>query len=156
MPVKNADLAVGDSAPDFTLSDETGTTHSLKEARGKSVVLYFYPKDDTPGCTTEACGFRDNFARVKSKGAVVWGVSPDNAKSHQKFKDKFELPFPLLADTEKTVCVVYGVWKEKSMYGRKYMGVERSTFLIGPDGKIKALWRKVSVTGHVDEVLKAI
>ena len=157
MPVKSpSELGVGDIAPDFEIADDQGKAHSLKDYKGKTVVLYFYPKDDTPGCTTEACGFRDNFARVKKKGVVVLGVSPDDAKSHEKFKRKFDLPFPLLADTDKALCAAYGVWKEKSLYGRKYMGVERSTFVIGPDGKIKAVWRKVSVTGHVNEVLKAI
>src|SRR5579863_3086275 len=148
MAVKAAsELGVGDPAPSF---------EALKEYKGKTVVLYFYPKDDTPGCTTEACGFRDNFARVKKKGAVILGVSPDDEKSHAKFKQKHDLPFPLVPDTDKSICAAYGVWKEKSMYGRKYMGVERSTFVIDPDGRIKAAWRKVSVTGHVDEVLAAI
>lgn len=157
MPVKSPpELYVGDAAPDFEIADDQGKAHALKDYRGKSVVLYFYPKDNTSGCTTEACSFRDNFARVKQKGAVVLGVSPDSEKSHQNFKAKFELPFPLLVDSEKKMCQAYGVWKEKSMYGRKYMGVERSTFVIGPDSKIKTLWRKVSVPGHVDEVLKAL
>jgi peroxiredoxin Q/BCP len=157
MPVKTpSEIGIGDIAPAFEAADDQGKSHSLKDYKGKTVVLYFYPKDNTPGCTTEACGFRDNFARVKSKGAIVLGVSPDDAKSHEKFKQKFDLPFPLLADTDKKICTAYGVWKEKSMYGRKYMGVERSTFVIGPDGKIKALWRKVSVAGHVDEVLKSL
>lgn len=154
MPVKStSEPQVGDIAPDFEAVDEQGKTHSLGSYKGKTVVLYFYPKDDTPGCTTEACGFRDSFAAYRKKGAIVLGVSPDDAKSHAKFKQKHELPFPLLVDTDKKICNEYGVWKEKSMYGRKYMGVERSTFVIGPDGRIKAAWRKVSVTGHVDEVL---
>ncbi|MBI3548605.1 MAG: thioredoxin-dependent thiol peroxidase [Elusimicrobia bacterium] len=150
------ELGVGDAAPEFDAQDDQGISHTLKQYRGKTVVLYFYPKDNTPGCTTEACGFRDSFAQYKKKGAVIFGVSPDSGKSHHNFKQKFELPFPLLVDQDKTLCQAYGVWKEKSMYGRKYMGVERSTFVVGPDGKIKAAWRKVSVAGHVDEVLQAI
>ena len=156
MPVKSHEPQVGDPAPEFEAADELGKPHSLAEYKGKTVVLYFYPKDDTPGCTTEACGFRDSFSRLKKKGAVVLGVSPDDAKSHAKFKQKHDLPFTLLVDSDKKLCNEYGVWKEKSMYGRKYMGVERSTFVIGPDGRIKAAWRKVSVSGHVDEVLASI
>lgn len=156
MATKTAEVGVGDAAPDFSAADEQGKTHSLKDYKGRTVVLYFYPKDNTSGCTTESCGFRDSFAAYRTKKAVVLGVSPDSAKSHQNFKQKYELPFPLLVDEGKTLCQAYGVWKEKSMYGRKYMGVERSTFVIGPDGRIKAAWRKVSVPGHVDEVLQAI
>ena len=155
-PQTISEVTVGDTAPDFTALDDQGKTHHLKDYKGKTVVVYFYPKDNTPGCTTEACGFRDQFLHFKKKGVVILGVSPDDAKSHTKFKDKFELPFPLLVDTDKKICAAYGVWKEKSMYGRKYMGVERSTFVIGPDGKIKQAWRKVSVTGHIDEVYKTV
>lgn len=149
-------LDIGSKAPDFKAETDTGETISLKDFRGKQVVLYFYPKDDTTGCTKEACDFRDNFARLKKAGAVVLGVSPDTVSKHVKFKDKYDLPFTLISDPDKTVCGLYEVWKEKSMYGRKYMGVERSTFLIDENGKIKALWRKVKVPGHVEEVLKAI
>ena len=150
------EIGVGDAAPEFSASDDQGKTHRLSEYKGKTVILYFYPKDNTSGCTTEACAFRDSFTQYKRKGAVILGVSPDSVKSHANFKSKYELPFPLLADENKKLCQAYGVWKEKSMYDRKYMGVERSTFLIGPDGRIKALWRKVSVTGHVGEVSAAI
>ena len=150
------EFQVGDLAPDFEALDDQGKPQSLSAYKGKPVILYFYPKDDTPGCTTEACGFRDQYSKLRKKGAVLLGVSPDDARSHAKFKQKHELPFPLIVDTDKKLCNEYGVWKEKSMYGRKYMGVERSTFVIGPDGRIKAAWRKVSVTGHVDEVLAAL
>jgi peroxiredoxin Q/BCP len=157
MPVKSPpELNVGDAAPYFAIADDQGKTHSLKDYRGKSVILYFYPKDNTPGCTTEACDFRDNFSRLKSKGVVVLGVSPDSEKSHQNFKGKFELPFPLLVDSDKKLCQAYGVWKEKSMYGRKYMGVERTTLLIDAEGKIARVWRKVKVPGHAEEVLMAV
>lgn len=149
-------LEVGKKAPDFTAETDSGEKISLKDFRGKKVVLYFYPKDDTTGCTKEACDFRDNFARLKRKGAVVLGVSPDTVKSHVKFKDKYDLPFTLVSDPDKSICVLYDVWKEKSMYGRKYMGVERSTFVIDENGKIAAIWRKVKVPGHVEEVLEAL
>ena len=130
---------------------------ALKDYSGKKhVVLYFYPKDDTSGCTKEACGFRDAMARLTKRGAVVLGVSPDDVKAHQRFIEKHELNFVLLADTEKKVCEAYGVWKQKSMYGRKYMGVERSTFLIDKSGRIAAVWPKVKVNGHVDEVVSAL
>ncbi|MDE1976040.1 MAG: thioredoxin-dependent thiol peroxidase [Elusimicrobia bacterium] len=149
---KNAELQAGDKAPEFSAVDETGATRALSDYKGKTVVLYFYPKDSTSGCTAEACDFRDRHAAFKKKGAVVLGVSPDSAKSHASFKEKQGLPFPLLVDEDKSLCQAYGVWKEKSMYGRKYMGVERSTFVIGPDGRIKNVWRKVSVPGHVEAV----
>lgn len=150
-------LEIGDKAPDFTAETDTpGETISLKDFRGKKVVLYFYPKDDTTGCTKEACDFRDNFARLKRKGAIVLGVSPDAVKSHAKFKGKYDLPFTLVSDPDKKICQLYGVWKEKSMYGRTYMGVERSTFLIDEQGKIAAIWRKVKVAGHVEEVMAAM
>jgi peroxiredoxin Q/BCP len=144
----------GSVAPDFSAADETGKVHSLKEYRGKTVVLYFYPKDATPGCTTEACDFRDNYKAFLKKGAVVLGVSPDSAASHEKFKAKHELPFPLLVDEDKAICSAYGVWKEKSMYGRTFMGVERSTFVIGPDGRVQSAVRKVSVAGHAKSLLE--
>ncbi|OGS00515.1 MAG: hypothetical protein A3G41_06655 [Elusimicrobia bacterium RIFCSPLOWO2_12_FULL_59_9] len=153
---KPSELKAGDRAPVFEGFDETGHRHSLADFQGKTLVLYFYPKDDTPGCTTEACDFRDNLSRLTKSGAAVLGVSPDSGKSHVKFKEKYKLPFPLLADEDKKICSAYGVWKEKSMYGRKYLGVERSTFLIGPDGLIQEVWRKVSVAGHVAEVIEKL
>lgn len=149
-------LEVGQSAPDFDLPANTGETIRLADLRGKPVVLYFYPKDDTPGCTTEACSFRDNLAAVQTQGAVLLGVSPDSLAAHQKFAAKHGLEFPLLADTDKVVSQAYGVWVEKNMYGRKYFGVERSTFLIGPDGRLQRIWRKVSPKGHVAQVLAAL
>lgn len=149
-------LEVGNKAPDFSSTDESGNKVSLKDFKGEKVVLYFYPKDDTTGCTAEACDFRDNFSRVKKLGAVVLGVSPDSEKSHTKFKTKYELPFTLLADTEKEIVNAYGVWQEKSMYGRKYMGVVRTTFIIDEKGKITHIFEKVKVKGHVDEVLTAL
>jgi len=156
MATKLKDLVAGDKAPDFSASDETGRVWSLKALKGKTVVLYFYPKDNTPGCTTEACDFRDRYDAFAKKKVVVLGVSPDSAKSHAGFKAKHALPFPLLVDEDKAICSAYGVWKEKSMYGRKFMGVERSTFVIGPDGKLKDAVRKVSVTGHAQSMLEAV
>lgn len=153
---QSQELEVGDVAPNFEAEDETGKKHTLKDYRGKTVILYFYPKDNTSGCTVEACDFRDQQPQFSKKGAIVLGVSPDSAKSHQGFKNKHSLSFPLLADEDKSLCQSYGVWKEKSMYGRKYMGVERSTFVIGPDGRIKDLTRKVKVPGHAEEILGKI
>ena len=150
------ELDVGAKAPDFSLPDQDGSTVTLKGLKGKQVVLYFYPKDDTSGCTKEACDFRDSLAPIKKAGAVVIGVSKDGKASHQKFIAKYGLPFALLSDEETVVCNAYGVYKEKSMYGRKYMGIERSTFVIDATGRIKALFRKVKVPGHVDEVLAAL
>ena len=149
-------VAVGKKAPEFTLQGSSKDSISLKDLKGKTVVLYFYPKDDTPGCTKEACDFRDSLKKFTSKKAVVLGVSPDTLKAHDKFIDKFELPFELLSDPDHAVAEKYGVWVEKSMYGRKYMGIERSTFVIDPEGKLKAAFRKVKVDGHVDEVLAAV
>lgn len=148
-------LQVGDVAPDFTAVTDSGATVSLGDYRGKRVVLYFYPKDDTPGCTTQACGFRDNYPVIEEKNAVVLGVSPDSAKSHQKFKTKFDLPFTLLVDEDHAIAEAYGAWAEKSMYGKKYMGIERSTFLIDAKGVLRQEWRKVKVDGHAEEVLAA-
>lgn len=156
MATKAADLAVGAVAPSFDAIDETGVRHTLAGYKGKTVVLYFYPKDSTPGCTTEACDFRDSYRRFLKKNAVVLGVSADSAKSHVKFKEKQGLPFPLLVDEDKALAEMYGVWKEKSMYGRKFMGIERSTFVIGPDGRLKQVVRKVSVAGHAGAILEAI
>ena len=149
-------LDVGDVAPDFTLPTDGGGEMTLSSMRGKKVVLYFYPKDDTSGCTKEACDFREKISEFEKAGAVVLGISPDGVKKHDKFKAKYDLPFSLIADEEKTALQAYGVWVEKSMYGRKYMGVERTTFLIDADGSIQSVWRKVKVPGHVDAVLDAV
>lgn len=148
--------AVGSPAPAFKLQDQDGKWHSLSDYRGKWVVLYFYPKDDTTGCTTEACDFRDNWRAVQAAGAVVLGVSPDGVASHQKFKKKYELPFTLLVDADHAVAEAYGAWGEKSMYGRKYHGVLRSTFIIDPRGKIARVFAKVKPRGHAAEVLAAL
>lgn len=137
-------LTIGTPAPTFTLLDDASNTVDLAALRGQTVVLYFYPKDDTPGCTTQACGFRDRYAEVTDANAVVYGISPDSVASHAKFKKKFGLPFPLLADTDHAVCEAYGVWNEKSMYGKKYMGVTRSHVVIGPDGTLVDVQIKVS------------
>ena len=146
-------LQVDDVAPDFTAVTDSGATVSLGDYRGKRVVLYFYPKDDTPGCTTQACGFRDNYPVIEEKNAVVLGVSPDSAKSHQKFKTKFDLPFTLLVDEDHAIAEAYGVWAEKSMYGKKYMGIERSHFVIDENGKIADAQVKVKPE---DSVAKAL
>jgi len=150
-----AALKVGDKAPDFGLPASNGEKISPKDFKGKKrVVLYFYPKDDTPGCTVEACGFRDKLKPIEGKDAVVLGVSPDNNASHNKFIEKFKLPFPLLSDEDKTVCKAYGVWVKKSMYGKEYMGVARTTFVIGKDGKIEKIYEKVKPEGHNEEILE--
>ncbi len=146
----------GKPAPDFELPTESGETIKLSELRGKPVVLYFYPKDDTPGCTTQACGIRDAYGEFEKAGAVVLGVSPDNEKSHVKFKDKYELPFTLLADTDHSVAEEYGVWAEKSFAGKKYMGVNRSTFVIDADGNVKRVMHDVKPANHADDVLEAL
>jgi peroxiredoxin Q/BCP len=143
-------------APDFELPLNDGGTFKLSEAHGTPVVLYFYPKDDTPGCTTEACNFRDNMDVLSEAGALVYGISPDTVAAHNKFINKYDLNFPLLADEGAKVAQEYGVWKEKNMYGRKYMGIERSTFLISPDGTIAHIWRKVKPAGHAEDVLKTL
>jgi peroxiredoxin Q/BCP len=149
-------LAEGAEAPDFSLESDSGETVSLSQLRGKPVVLYFYPRDDTPGCTTEACEFRDAWSNVKRTGAVVLGVSPDTAASHKKFKTQFKLPFPLLADPNHKVAERYGAWGERSMYGRKFMGILRTTFVIGPDGRILKVFERVKPKGHAAEVLKSL
>jgi peroxiredoxin Q/BCP len=150
------ELNVGDPAPDFRLASTEGREISLKEFRGKkNVVLYFYPKDDTPGCTKEACSFRDERPKFDKKDTVILGVSFDDLASHAKFAEKYKLPFTLLSDGDKAVATAYGVYKEKSMYGRTYMGIERSTFVIGKDGKIAQIYRKVKVDGHSDEILES-
>jgi peroxiredoxin Q/BCP len=147
---------VGKLAPDFTLETDAGTPLTLKSLRGHPVVLYFYPKDDTSGCTTQACEFRDLFPRFDASKAVILGVSPDSVKSHVKFKTKYELPFTLLADTDKIVAQAYDVWKEKSMYGKKYMGVERTTFVIDAKGKLAHVFAKVKPAGHAAEVMAVV
>jgi peroxiredoxin Q/BCP len=149
-------LKAGDSAPEFSAATNGDGKVSLADFRGKNVVLYFYPKDDTPGCTKEACAFRDHFAEFKKAGAVVLGVSTDAVKSHDKFAVKFKLPFTLLADEDKKIVQAYGVWGEKSFMGRKYQGTHRVTFLIGPDGRIKKIWPKVKPDEHAEEVLAAL
>src|SRR5215831_4131571 len=149
-------LKEGDIAPDFKAFTNTGEEVSLVGLKGKHVVLYFYPKDDTPGCTKEACAFRDRFADFKKKGVVVLGVSIDPVKAHQKFVDKYKLPFPLLSDEDKSIVNAYGVWGEKTFMGRKYMGTHRVTFWIGPDKKIRKIWLKVKPEDHADEVLAAV
>lgn len=149
-------LQKGDKAPEFTLPTLNDQTVSLKDFKGKKVVLYFYPKDNTPGCTLEACDFRDNMGRLKTAGVEVLGTSRDHLKSHQKFADKFDLSFPLLSDEQGEVCRQYDCWKEKSMFGKKYFGIERSTFLIDEKGLIQKIWRKVKVKGHVEQVLEAL
>ena len=149
-------LKAGDVAPDFSVASNGGGKVSLADFKGKPVILYFYPKDDTPGCTKEACAFRDGFAEFEKRGAVVLGVSTDPVKSHDKFAEKFQLPFTLLADVDKRIVTAYGVWGEKSFMGRKYLGTHRVTFLIGPDGRIKKIWPQVKPDEHAGEVLAAL
>lgn len=149
-------LEIGKKAPDFSLENQDGKKISLKDFTGKKVVLYFYPKDDTSGCTKEACSFSENLPKFSKIDAVILGVSPDSVKSHKKFSEKYKLKIDLLADEDKKVIEKYGVWKEKSMYGRKYMGVERTTFVIDEKGKIKTIFNKVKVDGHDKEVLEAL
>ena len=149
-------VEVGKAAPDFKLESHAGGTVSKKDLAGQWAVIYFYPKDSTPGCTTEACDFRDGHAKLKKAGAVVLGVSPDSETRHTKFREKYSLPFDLLADVDHAVAEKFGAWGEKSLYGKKYMGIIRSTFLIDPDGKVKKVWPKVKVKGHADEVLAAL
>lgn len=149
-------LDINSQAPGFTAPIQTGETVSLSDYKGQPVVLYFYPKDDTPGCTTEACGFRDQLPDFSSLDAVVLGVSKDSVAKHQKFIDKYDLTFSLISDENTSICEDYGVWVEKSMYGKKYMGIERATFLIDGAGTIQKIWRKVKVPGHVEEVLEAL
>ncbi len=154
---KNAELKEGSKAPEFSLPSTTGAQISLSEFKGKkSVVLYFYPKDNTPGCTQESCDFRDLSKKFDKKEAVILGISADSLKSHDNFKGKFSLPFPLLSDENKEVIKKYGLWKEKSMYGKKYMGIERTTVVIHKDGKIAKIYPKVKVTGHAEEVLASL
>jgi peroxiredoxin Q/BCP len=146
----------GDAAPEIALPDETGATHDLAGQRGRWTIVYFYPEDDTPGCTTEACQFRDLDEEVRDTGADVWGVSPDGAASHKRFREKFDLPFTLLSDEDHAVAERYGAWTLKTNYGREYMGIQRSTFLVDPDGRIARTWPKVKADGHAAEVLAAL
>jgi len=152
----NKTLKVGDKAPEFSLQSGTGETVKLKDFKGQPVVLYFYPKDNTSGCTKQACDFRDTQTAITKAKAVLLGVSPDSVASHQKFAAKLELPFTLLSDPDHAVAEAYGVWVEKSMYGRKYMGIERTTFLIDAQGKIAEIWSKVKVPGHVNAVVESL
>jgi thioredoxin-dependent peroxiredoxin len=149
-------LEAGNVAPEFSLEDQHGKSHNLKDYRGKWVVLYFYPKDDTSGCTKEACGFRDSRSSFDEKNAVVLGVSADTVQSHEKFANKYDLPFPLLSDPDKTAIEAYNVWQEKNMYGKKRMGIVRSTFVIDPDGNVAKAWYKVKVAGHTEQVLEVV
>ena len=149
-------VEAGKPAPDFTLTDQDGKKVTLSELKGSPMVLYFYPKDDTSGCTKEACAFRDSYAEYEKAGAKILGVSPDSAESHTKFIKKYELPFSLLADTERKACESFGVWTEKSMYGKKYMGVERTTFVIDAEGIVRQIFPKVKVDGHTEQVLEAV
>jgi peroxiredoxin Q/BCP len=151
-----SDLQEGDVAPDFTLPASGGGEVALRDLRGKNVILYFYPADDTGGCTKEACQFRDLFPNFGGADAVILGVSPDDVASHDKFASKYSLPFTLLADPDHAVADAYGAWTQKSTFGKKFMGIERSTFWIGPDGRLKRAWRKVKADGHADEVLRAL
>jgi len=149
-------LQIGDNAPDFTALTDSGEKIRLKDLRGKKVILYFYPKDDTPGCTREACDLRDSSAKLAKQDAVVLGVSVDGVDSHARFKSKYNLPFPLISDEDHKIVEAYGVWKEKSMYGKKYMGTERTTFLIDEKGKITQIYEKVKVDGHAEALLEAV
>ena len=149
-------LKPGDKAPEFTLASDQGETVRLTRLRGKKVVLYFYPKDDTSGCTTEACEFRDHWSDVKATGATLLGVSPDGIESHGRFRKKYTLPFPLLSDQDHAVATAYGAWGEKSMYGRKYMGILRSTYIIDQRGHVQTVFAKVKPKGHAKEVLSAL
>lgn len=147
-------LEVNDKVPDISLEDENGKEVSLRDFRGKTVILYFYPRADTPGCTKEACSFRDDYKKIQNTGVVLLGASPDTPTAQKKFQEKYHLPFTLLADTDKKLCNAFGVIQEKSMYGKKVMGVARTTFVIGPDGKIKHVFHKVKPEGHSEEVLE--
>ncbi len=148
-------VEIGKAAPNFNKPTDGGGSLSLKDLKGRKVILYFYPKDDTPGCTKEACGFRDSLPDFSGAGAEIVGVSKDSAAKHDKFKDKYDLPFTLVSDDDGSICEAYGTWVEKSMYGKKYMGIDRATFLIDEKGVVRQVWRKVKVTGHVEEVLEA-
>lgn len=153
---ENKRVTEGDPAPEFALPNDQGEIVRLSDFAGRTVVLFMYPKDHTPGCTREVCDFRDRFERIQAAGAVVLGISPDSVASHQKFKAKHALPYALLSDVEAEAIRAYGAWVEKSLFGHKYWGVERSTFIIGPDGILRKVFRKVKVKGHVDEVISAL
>jgi peroxiredoxin Q/BCP len=146
----------GKKAPDFSLVSDDGSKIKLSDLKGSPVVLYFYPKDDTPGCTKQACAFRDQKTKLTKLGVKVLGVSPDSVESHVKFRNKYDLNFPLLADVDHKIADKYGAWREKNMYGKKFMGIQRSTFLIGEDGKVVKIWKSVKVEGHYDQVLEAL
>lgn len=146
----------GDTAPEIALPDETGAIHRLADRRGGWTIVYFYPQDDTPGCTVESCQFRDVDPEVRAQGAELWGISPDGADSHRRFREKFDLPFTLLSDEDHGVAERYGAWQLKSMYGKEYLGIQRSTFLVDPDGRIARAWPKVKADGHAAEVLAAL
>jgi peroxiredoxin Q/BCP len=149
-------LEPGDNAPDFELQSDAGTPIRLSDLRGRKVILYFYPKDDTPGCTTEACEFRDRFPDLEERGAVVLGVSPDRVQSHEKFKAKYDLPFTLLSDPDHAAADAYGAWGEKKMYGKTYEGVLRTTFVIDENGQVEKVFKKVKAKGHGDQILDAL
>jgi thioredoxin-dependent peroxiredoxin len=153
MTMDSLNVNINDKAPEFTLPDQNGKEISLKDFRGKYVVLYFYPRADTPGCTVEACEFRDSYRKIQNSGAVILGISPDQPKAQKKFEEKYSLPFTLLGDADKKVGNAFGVIQERNMYGKKVMGVARTTFIIGPDGKIKHIFQKVKPEGHAEEVL---
>ena len=150
------ELKIGDIAPDFKLPADGGTEISLSDYKGQKAILYFYPKDDTPGCTKQACGFTENLSTLNKINAAVIGASKDSVAKHDKFKAKYDLNFPLVSDENSDICERYGVWKEKSMYGKTYMGIERTTFLIDENGKIEHIWAKVKVPGHIDDVIATI
>ena len=149
-------LEAGDQAPEFELQDQDGRTYTLRDYAGRTVVLYFYPKDDTPGCTKEACSFRDSHTAIQAQGAVVLGVSADDARSHRAFREKYELPFPLLVDDGAKVSTRYGAWGEKVLYGKTVIGMTRSTFVIGPDGTLLKVWKRARAEGHGEQVLKLL
>ncbi len=149
-------LNINDNAPDFTLLSDQDEPVSLKALRGKKIILYFYPKDNTPGCTREACDFRDHFKRFDAKDTLIFGISKDSPAKHRKFKEKYDLPFTLLADESGDVCQAYGVLNKKSLFGNTFLGIQRSTFLIDEKGIIRAIWRKVKVTGHIEQVLSGV
>ena len=151
-----SELKVGDRAPDFFLPASDGKTYSLKDLKGKKIVLYFYPEDDTPTCTKQACAFRDEYSGIKKKGAVVIGASPNNTLSHEKFSKKYRLPFPLVSDEDKSTMKAYGVWKKKQLFGIKYIGVVRTTFVINEEGIITHIFPKVRIKGHVEKILQAL
>jgi thioredoxin-dependent peroxiredoxin len=156
MNLKGKSMEINDKVADFTLQDDQDKTVHLSDFAGKSVVLFFYPKADTPGCTIEACGFRDQFRKIQNTGAVVLGISRDTPKAQKKFREKYDLPYTLLADVDETVCNQFGVLKEKNMYGKKVIGIERTTFLIGPDRKLLKIFPKVKPEGHAEEVLATL